>query len=155
MKKIELTQGKYALVDDHDYKFLMQWKWCAAKSGNTYYAIRACRINGKRTTIRMHRVIAERMCLDLSHEIDHKGRNGLNNQRYNIRDSTGKQNQENRGLNKNNKSGVKGVDFHKASDMWRATIRHNGKLIHLGLFDRLKDAVAARLAGERKYFTHA
>lgn len=28
MKEIPLTQGKVAIVDDIDYDFLMQWKWC-------------------------------------------------------------------------------------------------------------------------------
>jgi hypothetical protein len=28
MKCIPLTQGKEAIVDDCDYDFLTQWKWC-------------------------------------------------------------------------------------------------------------------------------
>ena len=31
-KRIPLTQGKFATVDDEDYDRLMQWKWCVFKS---------------------------------------------------------------------------------------------------------------------------
>ena len=41
MKQIPLTQGKFALVDDEDYEFLMQWKWCTLRIRNKYYAVRS------------------------------------------------------------------------------------------------------------------
>lgn len=40
MKQIPLTQGQFALVDDEDYDWLMQWKWHAFQgpTNKTYYA---------------------------------------------------------------------------------------------------------------------
>ena len=41
MKRVPLTQGQFALVDDEDYDYLMQWKWHVQKRPHTYYACRA------------------------------------------------------------------------------------------------------------------
>jgi hypothetical protein len=60
--------------------------------------------------------------------------------------------QRNRGLFKNNKSGVTGVHLFKRSNKWKATIYVNGKMIYLGLFSDLKDAVKARKEAEVKYW---
>lgn len=51
-KQIALTQGKFALVDDEDYEWLNQWKWCYAKRG---YATRRDEKTNK--SLKMHRVI--------------------------------------------------------------------------------------------------
>ena len=40
MKKILLTQNQVALVDDQDYDWLNQWKWCAIQGRYTFYAMR-------------------------------------------------------------------------------------------------------------------
>ena len=40
MKLIELTQGKFAKVDDEDFGWLNQYKWRTRKDRNTFYAIR-------------------------------------------------------------------------------------------------------------------
>ena len=58
MKKIKLTQGKFALVSDIDYAYLNQWKWYYHHYG---YARRHKRIGGRPCTILMHRVILERI----------------------------------------------------------------------------------------------
>ena len=40
-KRIPLTQGKFATVDNRDYKWLMKWKWFALRDpdGN-FHAVR-------------------------------------------------------------------------------------------------------------------
>jgi len=149
MKKIKLTQGKVALVDDEDYEYLMQWKWWAHKMGNGFYAERKSRKGEflKQKTIFMHRVVAERAGIDISNMIDHIDRDGLNNQRENLRAATHKTNGENRN--------AKGYYWNKQNKKWKATITHNQKSIHLGLFGTEEEAKQARLEAERKYFTHA
>lgn len=61
-------------------------------------------------------------------KIDHK--RGFSNKWTNLRLATQRQNGFNRGLNKNNKSGFKWVDWHRQTKKWR--VRVNG--YHLGLF---------------------
>jgi hypothetical protein len=57
---------------------------------------------------------------------DHKDRNGLNNQRYNLREATFSINNHNRRGNKNNTSGYRGVTWHKDGQKWQVAIRVNG-----------------------------
>ena len=62
----------------------------------------ACGIGGK--TILMHRLI-----LGFPPGVDHKDGNQLNNTRNNLRLATGTQNMGNRRMNRNNKTGYRGV----------------------------------------------
>jgi hypothetical protein len=55
MKKIPLTQGKFAKVDDENYADLIRFKWFAYRDKNTFYAARWIRIDGKRYAEKMHR----------------------------------------------------------------------------------------------------
>ncbi len=140
MKTIKLTQGQVTLVDDIDYEYLSQWKWYANWDLKHFRAMRnLSKVNGKRKTMRMHTIIAQRMGID-SKMIDHIDHNSLNNQRSNLRVATGSQNQHNRGCNKNNTSGVKGVFFHKGAGRYRAHITHEGRQHYLGLFDTIAEA---------------
>jgi len=115
MKTIKLTQGREALVDDCDYAFLMQWKWYFSKRKRDGYAERT--VAKPKQHIYMHRAVAARKGLE--GKIDHKDRYRLNNQRPNLRQATGRQNQGNRYANSRKTSKFKGVCWNKQRDKWR------------------------------------
>jgi hypothetical protein len=59
---------------------------------------------------------------------------------------------QNRGLQRNNTSGCKGVGWNIQTKQWRARIKVNNKEISLGLFDKKDNAIISRLKAEMKYF---
>ena len=57
-----------------------------------------------------------------------------------------------RKINKNNKSGIRGVSWDSSRSKWAACITFKRKTIHLGRFDNKMDAINARNKAEKKYF---
>lgn len=147
MKRIQLTQGKVALVDDEDFEELNKYKWCVRKYRKTFYVCRSDgKICNKRVFLRMHRVI-----INTSEEmqIDHIDGDGMNNQKYNLRICTASQNCMNRKKRVDNTSGYKGVS--KSGERWRAIIWVNRKQIHLGYFINKLDAYKEYCEAAEKY----
>ncbi len=87
--------------------------------------------------------------------IDHIDRCPTNNRIGNLRPANDSQNNQNKGLQSNNTTGVKGVTFSKQKNKLRVRIKLNGKEKHLGFFDTIEEAKIAREIGELKYFTHS
>lgn len=87
-------------------------------------------------------------------QIDHINRDRSDNRISNLREVTNKQNAQNSSKPSNNTSGHPGVYWYKQSSKWQAKITHNQKHIHLGCFATIEDAIAARKAGELKYWGH-
>ena len=137
MKKIELTQNRVALVDDKDFEYLSQYKWCFNSNG---YAVTNESFMGKRKLFLMHRLILGALSEDKIQRVDHKDMNKLNNQKINLRFADKSQNAANRLINKNNISGYKGVSWNKRDKRWQAKIGINGKQLYLGEF---KDPIKA------------
>lgn len=151
MKKIKLTQGKYALVDNEDFEKLSQFKWHAVAdrriSGGQFYA---CRSVTNKPKIKMHRVIMS--CPD-GLEVDHKDHNGLNNQKKNLRIVDRLQNQRNQKPQVGGTSKYKGVHFNKRikKKPWVARISVKNKPISLGNYATPEEAALAYNAGSLKY----
>lgn len=132
MKTIPLTKGKFALVDDEDYEFLVQWKWHVSLSRyGGAYAKRVEIVNGKHIKISMHALLLR---FPEARQIDHIDRNGLNNCKANLRPANAVQNGANGKFRVNNTSGFKGVAWHKQSGKWCARLRVNRQAHWLGLF---------------------
>jgi hypothetical protein len=87
-------------------------------------------------------------------EIDHKNNNPLDNRIENLRDCTSQQNKANRGKNKNNATGLKGVYLVKDSKTkpYGAAITVDRRSISLGKFSTAEEAHAAYEAAARKHF---
>lgn len=149
MRRIALTQGQFALVDDADFDWLSQWRWYYRSEG---YPARHRHIDdGPGTSIiRMHTAILGIIPSGLMP--DHIDRNKLNNQRSNLRLVTRSQNYRNSGLSTRNTSGFRGVSWDKAREKWDARITVNGVQIHLGRFDNLAEASMAYKAEVSKHF---
>ncbi len=138
MKRIHLNQGFETCVDDGDFEGLNQKRWRVVFSHNRPYARHSWKENGRTKSVYMHREILN---LPEGQEADHIDGNGLNNQRSNLRLCTRQQNQCNRKISANNKTGFKGVYCVKQSKGYRATIQVFRKSMYLGTF--LTAAIAA------------
>lgn len=151
MKKIKLTRGKVALVDDADFDWLNQLKWYASEAKkNTFYAMRVNCYGGERVSIFMHRLIVG--LTDRKILVDHKDGNGLNNQRQNLRSATPTQNCYNRRFYKAKKSSkYKGVYLDRPGGSWYSKIQINRVRKYLGMFKSEIDAAIAYNEAATKY----
>lgn len=151
MKRIPLTQGKFALVDDEDFEYLNKFKWYAHKKRNGDFYVRRAS-----PRVDMHRLV---LGTPKGFVTDHIDCNGLNNQRNNLRVCNNAQNQYHQKIRKKNKTSVyKGVYWHKKSKKWLTKIKASGKFIYLGIFLSEKQAAfeynkaAKKYHGEFAYF---
>lgn len=153
IKEIPLTQGKITVVSEEDYEKLIRHKWHAQKGYRTFYASREVWVNGTRTTLQMHREILGLTPGD-GITVDHRDRNGLHNIRINLRTVSTQINVYNRGKQKNNTSGYRGVSMHNDRSIAKfvAAIGVNGKILVVG---RFLDPISAAIAYDKaaiKYY---
>lgn len=150
MKLIELSAGQFTKVDDEDFMALSNFAWSSIKKISGFYAVRQSSILDGSRRMYLHREI---MPAPPGMVVDHINHDTLDNRKGNLRLCTSGQNNSHRkGAQKNSKSGIRGVFWHKLAGKWRAGIRVNGRTIHLGLFVNKSDAAAAYAAANREHF---
>lgn len=142
---ISLTQGKSTIVDDDIPQNLIMLKW--QFNG---YARHSVWESGKCHYVYLHRLIVD---APLGMEVDHINGNKLDNRRCNLRICLPSQNKKNSQKSpKARISKYKGVT--KRYHRWEASIKTDGKTLHLGYFDTEDEAAMAynkaaiRLFGE-------
>ncbi len=140
---IELTQGQTAIVDDEFVGELEKYRWFARKDHNQYYAQgkqRPTKKNGK--YVQMHRLVLHLAGIEPGTHVDHRDRNGLNNQLENLRPATASTNAMNSRIARST-CGYKGVTFSRSTGRWQAQIGVNGKRFYLGIHDTPEAAARA------------
>ena len=149
VKEIQLANNKgVALVDDEDYDELIKHKWHLRDIKIMHVATKV-KIDGKWFEKRMHHFLVD---VPEGFEVDHIDRNGLNNQKSNLRVVTHSQNMMNRNSCKGSSSKYKGVTWDKKDKKWRAQIVLNKKHYYLGLYRNEIDA--AKIYNERAKELH-
>ena len=142
-RKIKLTRGYYAVVDDVDFELVNRFTWWAHVYSRGYtYARHTCnlgKLSGRQVngTISMHRLLMRPL---IGMEVDHIDHDGLNNRRANLRLCTRSQNAMNRVSRRNSLSKYKGVTRFTPKGKWIAYITVHGQQINLGGFKDEREA---------------
>lgn len=149
MKKIKLTKGRFAIVDDMDFEKINKntWKLTIFKKSNKIYATRTQHYYLGKKKYKSICVFMHREVLGLKYKdgviADHKNGNTLDNTRGNLRPSNKSQNSANSGLSKTNTSGYKGVRWNKKNKIWASIIRANNIRYNLGCYKDIR--IAAKM----------
>lgn len=84
--------------------------------------------------------------------VDHINGNTFDNRKDNLRVRTQSENNMNKTIQSNNTTNFIGVSWHVKQKMWNANISIDGKVISLGSFYYMRNALKSRIDAENKYF---
>lgn len=129
--------------DLEDYDKIKRFTWVGTKLGYIKSTVRS-------KNIWLHSLIMN--TVDSENIVDHGDRKPWNNRRENLRVVTSRENNQNRGLRKDNMSKVTGVSYVKKYKKWRVDVTCDGIRHYYGTFDNYEDAVRQRLIGETEWF---
>lgn len=87
-------------------------------------------------------------------DLDHINKIKIDNRIINLREVTRSENQQNRVIPVTNKSGFRGVYWHKSVGKWCASIKLNNKNYHLGYYDTPEEASSVYEYAAKEKHTH-
>lgn len=141
--EVPLPCGRSALVDAEDESLIRGYRWAShegSRATTRYVRASVRSADGKWTYVLMHRLI---LAVGPGVVVDHVNHDGLDNRRANLRVCSLTQNNGNRRLNRNNRSGFKGVYRDTRPGKWRAVLRVNGRARTLGRYASPEEAAKA------------
>lgn len=121
-----------------------------SKAGSLRNGYIGININNERFQAHRLAVAFVEGCLSGDFEIDHRDMSRENNAYNNLLKTDRAGNMHNLGVRVNNKTGYRGIHFHKGK--YDASITVNKKKIHLGRFDTFIAALNARKQAEMIYY---
>ena len=132
--------------DEEDKALIKKHTWYIAKQRNKFYVMTNIKSeDGKQRTKYLHSLI---MGTPKGMHTDHINGDTLNNRKENLRIVTCAENCRNRGKQKNNTSGFKGVSAH--GNGWKAQVQHNKEYKYFGTYKTRAEAGRARDRGVAK-----
>ena len=143
--------GTYFIFDKEDVDIVKKYYWAKSSFGYAvaYYQEKDAANKRHHRMIFYHRLI---MNAPKNMDVDHKYGNILDNRKENLRICQSCENDRNKGVKADNKSGVTGVCFDKYSNKWRAYITKNKQRIELGKYENIEDAIKIRKQTEIELF---
>jgi hypothetical protein len=103
-------------------------------------------------TVRMHRVILERLLGRQPGEVSHKNRDRLDNRRSNLREATASERAQAGTKHTATTSRFRGVSFSRSKGKWVARISVQSRRIYLGAFRNEEDAALAYNQAALRYY---
>ena len=127
----ENPEGHF-LIDLEDFEFVGRFTWARLDNGREGYIYRRVPLNGKMTSVYLHRELME-----LTHEnlvVDHINGNGLDNRKSNLRVVT------QQGNSRNRRDSPKNYYYDKNNRKWIVNLTINNKTVYFGSFKSEEEA---------------
>ena len=143
------SKGEEFFFDLEDYDKIKDYCWNKTKKGYIVAGmLKPERDKTNKSVVSLHVLV---MGEKEGYVVDHRNRKKNDCRKENLRYATHTENCRNISVAKDNTTGIIGV-MRRENNKYRSRIRVNGKLIDLGTYSNIEDAIVARLKGEKEYF---
>lgn len=139
---VQLTQGMFSVIEDDDAIAVGRHNWQAHRESRCGIPYAQHRIPGGHEGLHTF--------LNGLSMNDQKNRQSLDNRRHNLRPADASENAINRGVRRDNVTGLKGVHWRPKAGKYVASIKISGKYRYLGYFNDAQSAHQAYCEAARE-----